>query len=737
MSESTPSRARLETALVLIVCLFVSVGGASGAQISVNTTEDVVDTDGDCSLREAIMAANTNQMKDGCPAGGPGMEMDTISFTVSGTITLAGPLPALDFFAIGPLTIDGPGAANLTINGNNTGPILEVGNGRSLNVQALTIADGLLTGFATGAALRNNGTLTVSHTTFSNNRVESQGGAISSGNSATLTVTHSTFSGNRGNSGGGAIVSGGAMTVSNSTFTDNRTDFNGGAISSCCNSIGTTISDSTFSGNTAKISGGAIQSGGSLTVTNSTFLNNRAGGGPSAATGGAIFSGGNLNASLTLVNSTFSGNSANSGNIFVSLGGAIRNQGAPLSLTNVTMTGNSVSTGGGGGGIGDRDSTITFLNTILANNPGGNCPGSQTLFVDLGGNFNYPATQNCLIGTHADPQLLPLADNGGPTLTHALGACSPALDAGVNDNTPATDQRGEARLFGPYVDSGAYEAQTPRNNPPMADVYVDQPQLPAGPACTADVTLHGEDSSDADPEDTLTYSWSVAGATGATPTVPLFRGTHFINLDVSDGTCSDTDSVVVTVRDETGPVFSNVPGPIVECTSTTGTPVLVPLPTATDNCDSNIDVTSDAPATFPIGTTTVTFTAYDDSLNISEATTTVTVGDATPPAIASLSATPNVLWPPNHQMVPVTVSASASDSCGAATCRIVAVVSNEPDSNPAEDWEITGALTLSLRAERLGSGSGRVYEVTVECTDTAGNASRGVVPVTVPQSEGN
>jgi hypothetical protein len=111
-----------------------------------------------------------------------------------------------------------------------------------------------------------------------------------------------------------------------------------------------------------------------------------------------------------------------------------------------------------------------------------------------------------------------------------------------------------------------------------------------------------------------------------------------------------------------------------------------------------------------------------------------------PPVIGAVAVTPNVLWPPDHQLVPVTVSASATDNCDPApVCRITEVASNEPvdglgDSDTAPDWIITGDLTLSLRAERAGSGVGRLYTITVSCADASGNASEAAALVTVPLS---
>jgi hypothetical protein len=76
-------------------------------------------------------------------------------------------------------------------------------------------------------------------------------------------------------------------------------------------------------------------------------------------------------------------------------------------------------------------------------------------------------------------------------------------------------------------------------------------------------------------------------------------------------------------------------------------------------------------------------------------------------------AAPATLGPPNHTMVPVTVTTAAADGCGAATCTIASVTSNEPvngggDGNTGTDWQITGPNTVDLRAERSGTGSGRV-----------------------------
>jgi hypothetical protein len=114
----------------------------------------------------------------------------------------------------------------------------------------------------------------------------------------------------------------------------------------------------------------------------------------------------------------------------------------------------------------------------------------------------------------------------------------------------------------------------------------------------------------------------------------------------------------------------------------------------------------------------------------------VTVNDVEPPVVSGTTATPPVLWPPNHTMVDVAVGYATGDNCGAVTTAL-AVSSDEPvngtgDGDTAPDWEIVDAHHVRLRAERAGGGEGRTYTITVTGTDAHGHSSSQTVTVTVP-----
>ena len=104
--------------------------------------------------------------------------------------------------------------------------------------------------------------------------------------------------------------------------------------------------------------------------------------------------------------------------------------------------------------------------------------------------------------------------------------------------------------------------------------------------------------------------------------------------------------------------------------------------------------------------------------------------DDDPPVVHSVTASPSVLHPPNKKMVPVTIAVNATDDHAPPVCEIISVTSNEPADG---DWEITGPLSLNLRADRSSQGNGRVYTITIQCEDDGGNVVTEEVTVTVPK----
>ncbi len=372
-----------------------------------------------------------------------------------------------------------------------------------------------------GAGIAASGTLTLTNVTVSNNTTGNgetgnfggsggRGGAIFF-NSGTLTITNSTISGNTtgngasgiaggasgggGGDGGGILMNGGTLTMTNVVVSGNNTgDANFGGTGGLGGGVMTmpgvnsTILNVTFSNNTTGDGGGgvtgqggrggAVANFGIMTLKSSTLSGNSTGtagpsNGDSGGTGGGLY---NV-ASAKVINTTISGNSTHG---FNAPGGGIYQIGSALTVINSTITGNSsISQTGNGIYQSTISSGVSILqNTIVAQNIGG--PDTFGTFNSFGHNLIGNADDatgfdvSDLKGTTAAPlnaMLGPLANNGGPTQTHALLTGSPALDAGDNvraidadNNSLTTDQRGTGRIADSEdagttatVDIGAYE----------------------------------------------------------------------------------------------------------------------------------------------------------------------------------------------------------------------------------------------------------------------------------------
>jgi hypothetical protein len=220
------------------------------------------------------------------------------------------------------------------------------------------------------------------------------------------------------------------------------------------------------------------------------------------------------------------------------------------------------------------------------------------------------------------------------------------------------------------------------------------------------------------------------------------KGQYMIVVTVTDaaGNHSST-SVSLSVVDQTAPVIVSAPG--AQTVAVGGdcqgiVPNVLAGIVASDNCTpANQLVMSQSPAagsSIGKGQYVITVVVKDAAGNQSSVGVPLSVVDQTAPVIHSATVNPNVLSPPNHQMVPVTVSVSATDNCdGAPISKIISIACNE-SVQPGETV-ITGPLTASLAATRNGGTGGRVYTLTIQCTDNSGNSSQTTVTVTVPQGK--
>jgi hypothetical protein len=388
---------------------------------------------GDCSLRDAVDAANDNS------------NPDIINFSSSLTSPLL--LNGSNFGAIvAPLDINGPGSNVLTIDASGSDSVFfldEVGS--SFSISGLT-----LTGAVNKQVIMDKGNLTISNCVIT------------------------------GGPGGGILVDD-SLTIRDSTISNNDLGLH---------SVGAsvTIERSTFSDNThsSNLVGGALHfSGGSLIIRDSTFSGNTSNDIQSDEGGGAIgiYNSG-LDTTAELTNVTISGNraNANGGGLWISnvCGSCGTDSTLTATLTNVTIADNTANldsptgTESGGGlyvGLLDNGSSVLLNNVLIADNSGGSSPdclvdltlGAEPLASNGFNLVEDPTGCTVLAATDItgeDPLLGALGPNlPGTTETQALDSNSPAINAAEGAPIcPPTDQRGVPRPQGSACDIGAYEA---------------------------------------------------------------------------------------------------------------------------------------------------------------------------------------------------------------------------------------------------------------------------------------
>jgi predicted outer membrane repeat protein len=339
------------------------------AIITVTTTAD----SGTGSLREAIANAQSG---------------DTIKFSsnlANQKITLTSGQLTVNKG----ISIDGSGAPNLTVSGNNSTRILVVEKFLNVNIKNLNFTSGKTEGVGSageGGAIqvRDYSTLTVENSKFTNNKA-SRGGAIRVGYGGGLTVRGSTFDSNDGtlaNDGfsAGAIATYGAggaagkgkLVIENSTFTNNK-GVNGGAVYNLLGPV--TIKNSVFKNNTSTREGGAIFTdgadgderdtvGGKILIESSQFEGNKA-----TAGGGALYLWTYNGDEVVIKDSTILGNSVTrGGSNNLGRGGGIEFAGSKLTIADTTIANNISPVQGGGLWVNNNTSAVTITNSTISGN---------------------------------------------------------------------------------------------------------------------------------------------------------------------------------------------------------------------------------------------------------------------------------------------------------------------------------------------------------------------------------
>lgn len=291
-----------------------------------------------------------------------------------------------------------------------------------------------------------------------------------------------------------------------------------------------------------------------------------------------------------------------------------------------------------------------------------------------------------------------------------------------------------------------------QNLPPVANAGPDQVVEQTSPI-GAEVTLNASEPYDpyGDPL-TYTWTWNGGSATGVTSTAIFPPGTTTVTLTVSDGQFNATDAVNITVQDTTPPIVNAGPDVTMEQESYARTQVTL-FGTVTDAASTQFNFTwsegevvlametnasnTTLTYTFNLGVHIITLTATDEAGNTASDNVTVTIVDTTPPQITA-TATPNILWPPNHKYVEVKVTVTVNDTCDPSpNITLVSITSNEPDNskgdgNTVDDIVIIDDFTFKLRAERSGTGSARIYTITYKAMDASGNYAMISVTIEVP-----
>ena len=630
------------------------------------------------------------------------------------------------------MTITGPGAGVLTVKrvtgaGTNF-RVFEIAASKIVTISGMTISNGRVVGAVgsgggpalganggsvSGGGVLNAGTLTLLNTIVSGNQAiggvgeanataggaggDAKGGGVY--NSGTLTLTNTIVNGSNSATGGqggdsagitgsgGAGFGGGVYTLGATTLT-----LNNSTIASNTATGGAAGGGGGTGGLAGSGSGGGIYNDGTSVAATARITNSTISGNTASLNGGGIANvGTGTNATLTITNSTISGNFANNN------GGGVYNDGGTgtTTLTSVTVTNNRADNdndaSGTGGGINVVTGTVTLRSTIVAGNfnEDGVTDAADDIAgtVDAASSFNLigtggagglvNATNNNQVGV-ADAKLGALANNGGPTQTHALLDTSPALETGNN--------------FALTTLNGAIDNVT------TTVTVTDASNIPAGLTIRVDSELMVVVSKLLN---VLTVTRGANGTTAAShldlaPVYAAFDQRGFsrtVNFDLIAPVVPYDDTDIGAYERQTQPAAPNAPD--LDAASDTGT-------SSTDN------ITSDTSPTFTIsgvtpGATVELLRDTNPSTGILQVET-ATVAETTPGTLTAGNAR---------------VIVTAAGMFGSPKTVIVALATNDDEDTVA--GKIRAALAADTDVSAFFTVSGSLKEVVLTAKTAAAN----------------
>ena len=424
------------------------------------------------------------------------------------------------------------------------------------------------------------------------------------------------------------------------------------------------------------------------------------------------------------------------------------------------------------GALASGSPSITMTTPATASYPNlpaltGSGAGSSPYLFTLASNAPCPLTGNFTLnvvhdgGSQAIPLELALGANGFTVVTSLDGtapAASPLYTATTGSQAGRVFRDGVASTCAtPKLAFPGFAAETPPLQPRRFDAFAFNVCAEATPSC-ATVNVQG------------TNAINLFSTTYSPTFTPANIGTNY-RADAGASAANRSYQVNASPGNPLSVVVADVPINVTAavpyqltvsgaCAGGCATPNQVPVAKAKNvtvsagaDCTANasiddgsfdadgqpLTITQSPAGPYPLGTTTVLLTVTDPFGATSQATATVTVVDTTPPTVSAFAIVAPAMWPPDHTMKDIIVNYNVADACTPGGTCVLSVTSNEPlngtgDGDTSPDWEIVDGHRLKLRAERAGLGNGRIYTITLTCTDGAGNQTVKTGTVTVPKA---